>query len=456
MKINIGKKGIMYITGGAALAAIVVLSCGKVGDSVVRAPVVETIEEEETQETSATDRVVTASGFGVSVAEGLTQTIADGSPAVFTLTLTVGFTLTSSVGGTCPSGTFSDSVYTIPAITADCSVEFKADSTSGIQLLLSSDHTTSITVTPNRTGEKRLITPVVPTVPMTAATSNLTPSYSFSTAVGGTCPPGTWNAGNTQYTTGATTGTCTVIFTLANPCSNVIASSSARWQDVGAIMTTQMYSTDGTTVITSTSQRANSGCTSAGCHGRPYNTTKYSTGYVGPATITSSSGNGITIGTPHVVLSYSELGDSAKASMYTFVKGGYGVTGCEGRSSGSSAACGSTNSVVSNSLYSISAGTAASYNSTPESGCYNDTTHAATGAPCIYPASGTTQGSSKIVQSYDPLNSALYRKVTASYTGGGTGRMPGGSSSSTIAARKLTQIEQDTMCNWVWHGAQNN
>jgi hypothetical protein len=35
MKSNFSKKGIMYITGGAALAAIVALSCGKVTDSVV-------------------------------------------------------------------------------------------------------------------------------------------------------------------------------------------------------------------------------------------------------------------------------------------------------------------------------------------------------------------------------------------------------------------------------------
>ena len=84
MRINIGKRGMMYLAGGAAVAALVAFSCGKVTESTVPPAVVEDIDSGETDNKTYT---VVASGFGVSVAEGLTQTIADGSPAVFTLTL---------------------------------------------------------------------------------------------------------------------------------------------------------------------------------------------------------------------------------------------------------------------------------------------------------------------------------------------------------------------------------
>ena len=62
MKIKIGKKGMMYLTGGAALAAIVAFSCGKVTESEVGPKKVETIGDDDQGNTDTPTPPVVSDG----------------------------------------------------------------------------------------------------------------------------------------------------------------------------------------------------------------------------------------------------------------------------------------------------------------------------------------------------------------------------------------------------------
>jgi hypothetical protein len=126
------------------------------------------------------------------------QTVDDGGTATFTLTPNTGYSI-GTVGGTCPAGTFSGSMYTTGAVTANCTV-------------IATFVINTYTVTPSVNGGNGTISPsTVQTVNYdTTQTFTLTPNTGYSIGtVGGTCPAGSFSG--SMYTTGAVTANCTVI-----------------------------------------------------------------------------------------------------------------------------------------------------------------------------------------------------------------------------------------------------
>lgn len=74
---------------------------------------------------------VTAGGDGnEAIAPSAPQTVAVGATASVTVSAASGYTLSTTVGGDCPAGTWSGSIYTTGAITADCSLSFAADAST--------------------------------------------------------------------------------------------------------------------------------------------------------------------------------------------------------------------------------------------------------------------------------------------------------------------------------------
>jgi len=369
MKIKIGKKGMMYLTGGAALAAIVAFSCGKVTESVVPDAKTEAIKS----------WTVTSSGDGVAISEAMSQTIADGATASFTVAINSGSYLTKGVvDGSCPAGTWNDMTYTTGAITADCTVKFVTASTStAVSLTNNATHTTTQNVTMASVGEHQMLAPAAPAVTLAATTTGTTPSYRVSTTVGGNCTAGGWDTTGAYYITGALTGDCTVIFAINNPCATEIASSVATWTAVGTLLTSNLSYTG-----TGSSGGPTAGCTTSGCHAT--STSKWAPGIAGT-----------TAGSTKAVTS-SEL-----QTMYNFVYNGY--------------------------VYNTSVGNP-----------------------------GTTNASSAtLVVDYDPLESRIYRKTLPSFQG--SAQMPKTiGTTPNSSSRALNENEQSLICNWIWHGAQNN
>ncbi len=144
---------------------------------------------------------VTASGDSCeSIAPGAPQTVGFGATPAFNVTAHPGCTTSSTVGGTCPAGTWSGSVYTTGPITADCSVTFSGTLQTH-QVTVSGDSFEAITpATPQTVNDGA--TQAYTVIPNTG--------YQLSSAVGGTCPAGSWSGA--VYTTGAITADCAVSF----------------------------------------------------------------------------------------------------------------------------------------------------------------------------------------------------------------------------------------------------
>ena len=326
-------------------------------------------------------------------------------------------------------------VYQTAVITADCTVAFDAalaaaDSSSSIPLTigLSPDHKTTWV---NTSGGAKTLTVSAPTVLAKAAAATVTPSYTVSPTVAGTCTAGSWSG--SDYTTGNdSAANCTVVFTLSassGVASSTCGTGNATWTEVAEIMTSNLTYNNGT-------GKSTGGCGDVGCHGRPYRADRYHIGYVGPATGTASVAGG--------TLPYASLSSMAKLSMYNYVTNGWGVSGASG--STYSATVGTPAPML---LASIMGNILASAITEP---C-NTTTAGA--VPCTFASASTpASASSNYVKSYDPLNSILYRKVTDGYTHGS--RMPYSIGTAATSNRALTVIEQDKICNWIWNGAQKD
>jgi peptidoglycan hydrolase-like protein with peptidoglycan-binding domain len=93
---------------------------------------------------------VTSSGDGnESISPNTAQTIEEGSTLALTVTADSGYTLSDTVGGTCLAGSWSGSVYTTGAITADCTVSFSAtQDTYALTVTKAGPGSGSITSTP--------------------------------------------------------------------------------------------------------------------------------------------------------------------------------------------------------------------------------------------------------------------------------------------------------------------
>jgi hypothetical protein len=142
---------------------------------------------------------VTPSGTNVTITPNTPQTVTYGATQAFTVTASTGYTVSNNVTGTCPSGTWAGNVYTTGLVTADCTVVFNAKPDT-------------YRVTPS--GTNVTIAPSSPQTVSYGATQAFTVTgatgYTASTAVGGTCPSGSW--AGAVYTTGTITAACTVIF----------------------------------------------------------------------------------------------------------------------------------------------------------------------------------------------------------------------------------------------------
>ncbi len=391
---------------GVAVAAVVAVAigCGSVKNGVVGLPIT----------TNVSSKTVTSASPGVTFLEGATQSIGDGEKATFTVAVTSGFLLgTTVVNGTCPQGTWAGLVYTTEAITEDCTVDFLTASatTATVALTNNSTHQTTTNVTMATAGEHQMFAATAPLVTLYATATVAAPTYKVSDTVTGTCPQGSWDTTGAKYITGALTADCTVIFAVKNPCVTELASNTASWTAVGTIMTSDLSGT--------TANGRVSGCAASGCHGRS-GTTKFSTGFFG---VGNASANPYTTLVHSTATSGTPTTAQIQAQMYTFVRNGYGAP-----------AMVTTTATL--------------------PGLTSPTTVCASGSSteaCTYGPSGNTVGSASITVASDPLNSALYRKTTTSYLG--SNRMPGG---QTTSSRALTDAEQSTMCNWIWHGALNN
>lgn len=129
------------------------------------------------------------------------QTGSIGSSQSFTVTSATGYTLSTSVGGTCPSGSWSGSIYTTGTIYTHCTVSFSSSP---------NDETVTVSVDANTSAS--------PSTPQTVSygstksfTVTASSGYVVSSTVGGTCPSGSWSG--STYTTGAITANCSVSFT---------------------------------------------------------------------------------------------------------------------------------------------------------------------------------------------------------------------------------------------------
>jgi hypothetical protein len=143
---------------------------------------------------------VTPSGDGnETITPNTVQTVNYNTTQAFTVTPSAGYTLSNSVGGTCPTGSWSGSIYTTGAVVGNCTVIFSA-ALNTYTVTPSGSH---VTINPNTAQTVSYNATQAFTV--TASTG-----YTLSAAVGGTCPAGSWSG--STYTTGAVTTNCTVSF----------------------------------------------------------------------------------------------------------------------------------------------------------------------------------------------------------------------------------------------------
>ena len=148
---------------------------------------------------NSTAYTVTPSGSHVTMSPDSPQTVNAGATQSFTLTPNTGYSISAAVAGSCFAGSWSGSVYTIGAVTADCTVAFSAIpntylvTPSGPNVSISPSNPQSV----NYNGTQAF-----------SVTANS--GYTLSSTVGGTCPAGSWSG--STYTTGAVTADCSVSF----------------------------------------------------------------------------------------------------------------------------------------------------------------------------------------------------------------------------------------------------
>ncbi len=138
----------------------------------------------------------------VTITPSENQEVTENSNFIFTVTADTGYTTSSTVNGTCPTGSWSDNIYTTGAITADCSISFSAS----IKTYTLSSSGTNVTFTPNASQ-----TISHGSVQTYIVTPNL--GHTRSNTVGGSCPAGTWS--DNSYTTGAIIEDCSITFSAA-------------------------------------------------------------------------------------------------------------------------------------------------------------------------------------------------------------------------------------------------
>src|SRR5262249_7019112 len=135
---------------------------------------------------------------GETIAPAVSQTISYQGTATFSVSAVTGYTLSTTVGGTCAPGSWNGSSYTTGPVPSDCAVPSNA--TLNAFSVPGGPRDCRKTISPSGGQSVGYGSP-------RACTVTPTSGYSVQTAVGGTCPAGSWSAG--VYTTGAITADCT-------------------------------------------------------------------------------------------------------------------------------------------------------------------------------------------------------------------------------------------------------
>jgi parallel beta-helix repeat protein len=144
------------------------------------------------------------------------QLASGGSTASFTVTPNTGYSANSTIGGTCAAGSLVGTTYTTGVVTKACSVSFSFSLKSG-NFNVSAVGGNGGTVTPATQGIASGATASF------AVTAN--GGYTTNSAVGGTCPAGSWNGAT--YTTGVATAECYVSFGFTILTGNYTVSATA-------------------------------------------------------------------------------------------------------------------------------------------------------------------------------------------------------------------------------------
>ena len=327
--------------------------------------------------------VVASATAGITLSTA-SVTVENGDTTSFTLTVQNGYNLSTTVGGSCPTGSWQDLTYTTGAIVNACSVEFSASNPNAINLTLGENNSTSVSVTPTYAGERKTLYPTASVNLPSHANGAPTPSYSISTTVGGTCAQGEWSG--SSYITGPLTTSCTVTFTVNNPCGT---SHNAGIDDVYSSVRLKALGGE------SLKQNAASG-SCIGCH----------------------------------------------------------------RSQADPA----TNPVVTQGMYCVNTN-GAGCNQTTQTARYTEYARIinpycnTAGGDTTFPCNSTNGQSSPNaggVVAKDPLNSWIYRILTAAHPG--PNRMPRQTENCTKTTETecLQQARIDAVCNWIWKGAADN
>ena len=384
--------------------------------------------------------VVTPSGGHVTITPSDAQQVKPGKTAAFTVVAEAGFTLPDAVGGTCPAGSWTGSTYTTGEITADCDVQFGSYNVTPVA-------NSSITMSPS------VATAVAIGKTLTLALTPTSGKTIDKTNIGGGCAAGTWS-GN-DYTTGAVTKDCSISFKVEGQISVTASALAAALTFDAASKSVDSYSKASftltvPTIIGSATQASGTASTAPSPSAYSINTSAVASGTCPTGTWSGSTYTTGTL-TADCTVVFSETamtnpcGTSNTASTWTAV-------------SGILSTCGAT-SCHSTSTSRWVSGVAAAASTTPlyafvRNGYVFNTTAGTTGTTYAVAASQPgAGGSANLVRPGDPMNSRLYRKVTTAITNGTTGltvnQMPRN-------LTKLSQAEQDTICNWIYNGALNN
>ncbi len=128
------------------------------------------------------------------------QRINEGDVQSFDVSVAVGYQIDSEVGGTCPAGEWDGSRYSTGAIFEDCQVIFSSARILYTVSVFGDTHLSLLPEEPAQIGQGDVAT----------FTVSAMAGYRVMAAVGGTCPPGAWNA--ESYSTGVIIEPCEVEF----------------------------------------------------------------------------------------------------------------------------------------------------------------------------------------------------------------------------------------------------
>jgi hypothetical protein len=177
---------------------------------------------------------VTLSGNHVTLTPSNSKFLNTGSSFTVEVVASPGYGLSQTVGGTCPAGTWSGNSYTIASVNESCILTFSTSALYTVSVNSSPFDVTGVGTYP--LGQETLsLTPTKAMLQKVSASAAADPTYTISTTVGGTCPTGSWSGGT--YTTGTITSSCTVQFTVDNPCSAPLQTTISFASDIVPILT---------------------------------------------------------------------------------------------------------------------------------------------------------------------------------------------------------------------------